>query len=90
MVPVLVFRILLQELTHPPSPALAVIEDIHWVDAATLDLHPLRIVLGHLASASNVCHTALPRLSLAPPDHHGRLAARKTASEATVGPCRLV
>lgn len=70
---------------------LVVLEDVHWADAASLDVlrvlgrridgtvttvlatyrddevareHPLRVVLGELASASGVVRVAVPRLSL--------------------------
>ena len=70
---------------------LVVLEDVHWADAASLDVlrvlgrridgtgttvlatyrddevageHPLRVVLGELASASGVVRLAVPRLSL--------------------------
>ena len=82
-------RAVLDELT---SPALVVIEDVHWADEATLDAlrvlgrridstpslvvatyrddeavgdHPLRVVLGELASAPGVLRLTVPPLSLA-------------------------
>jgi len=81
-------RALLAELAHP---AVAVIEDVHWADEATLDAlrvlgrridgapglviatyrddeveseHPLRTVLGELASAPGVSRLTVPRLSV--------------------------
>jgi len=82
-----IFSTVLEELGRRP-PVVAVLEDLHWADAATLDLvkflgrrigqvpallvltyrddelgprHPLRIVLGDLATSQ-----ALRRVSLAP------------------------
>jgi predicted ATPase/DNA-binding CsgD family transcriptional regulator len=79
---------LLEELA---TPTLAVVEDVHWADQATLDVlrvlgrridrtaslvlatyrddeidddHPLRVVLGELASAPGVGRLSVPRLSL--------------------------
>jgi DNA-binding CsgD family transcriptional regulator len=86
--PRLVARALLAELSDP---ALAVIEDVHWADEATLDAlrvlgrridatpgvvvatyrddevdagHPLRTVLGELASSLGVVRVSVPRLSV--------------------------
>ena len=86
--PRMVARALLAELTRP---AVAVIEDVHWADEATLDAlrvlgrridgtpglviatyrddevesgHPLRAVLGELASAPGVSRLSVPPLSL--------------------------
>jgi len=83
-----VARALLAELARP---VVAVIEDVHWADEATLDAlrvvgrridgtrgavvatyrddevettHPLRAVLGELASAHGVSRLAVPPLSL--------------------------
>jgi predicted ATPase len=36
--PDLVFAAMADELTAPPSPAVLVIEDVHWADGATLDV----------------------------------------------------
>jgi DNA-binding CsgD family transcriptional regulator len=82
-----IFSAVLEELARPPR-VIAVLEDLHWADAATLDLvkflgrrirqvpallvltyrddelgprHPLRIVLGDLATS-----TALRRVPLSP------------------------
>lgn len=83
-----VARALLDELERP---AVAILEDVHWADGATLDAlrvlgrrvvaskglvlatyrddevdghHPLRRVLGELASAPGVSRLTVPRLSL--------------------------
>jgi len=86
-----IFSAVLDELRHRP-PVIAVIEDLHWADAATLDLvkflgrrirqvpallvltyrddelgprHPLRIVLGDLATSAAVRRIPLTPLSVA-------------------------
>ena len=86
----LLFRSVLADLTNNRT-SLLVIEDVHWADAATLDLirflgrrigttrsvllityrddeigpsHPLRAVLGDLATALNLERISLPPLSL--------------------------
>jgi predicted ATPase len=33
-----IFAAVLDELTHEPAPTIAVVEDLHWADEATLDL----------------------------------------------------
>lgn len=82
-----IFTTFLTELQRAPHPTIVIFEDVHWADAATLDLvkfmcrriqqaaamviltfrddelgpwHPLRLVLGDLAS------TPLHRLQLSP------------------------
>ena len=84
------FRAALSELDAGPTPTLAVIEDAHWADGATLDLlrflgrrigsvpallvityrdtevgpqHPLRIVLGDLATSGTCRRLLVPPLS---------------------------
>ena len=42
--PDLVFAAVIDELAAPPSPAVLVVEDIHWADGATLDV----LRYGHL------------------------------------------
>ncbi len=86
-----IFAAMLDELGRR-GPVVAVLEDLHWADAATLDLvkflgrrirhvgallvltyrddelgphHPLRVVLGDLATAAAVRRIALPPLTLA-------------------------
>ncbi len=81
----------LAELAAGPGPTVAVVEDAHWADEATLDLlrylgrrlsairalllvtyrddevgpaHPLRLVLGDLATAAAVRRLELPPLSV--------------------------
>lgn len=85
-----VFRLLLEAFRERPT--VAVFEDVHWADDATLDLlrflgrriggtrtlvlatyrhdevgarHPLRIVLGDLATAPNVARLRVPPLTRA-------------------------
>jgi len=89
--PRVIFSAVLDELRHRP-PVIAVLEDLHWADAATLDLvkflgrrirqvpallvltyrddelgprHPLRIVLGDLATSAAVRRVPLAPLSVA-------------------------
>ena len=89
--PRVIFSAVLEELRHRP-PVIAVLEDLHWADAATLDLvkflgrrirqvpallvltyrddelgprHPLRIVLGDLATSAAVRRIPLSPLSVA-------------------------
>jgi predicted ATPase/DNA-binding CsgD family transcriptional regulator len=89
--PGVLFPAVLDELGRQP-PAIAVLEDLHWADEATLDLvkflgrriqhvpallvltyrddelgprHPLRIVLGDLATSGAVRRMPLPPLSVA-------------------------
>jgi DNA-binding CsgD family transcriptional regulator len=84
-----IFSAVLEELARHP-PVVAVLEDLHWADAATLDLvkfigrrirqvpallvltyrddelgprHPLRIVLGDLATSAALRRMSLPPLS---------------------------
>ncbi|MGH2531132.1 MAG: ATP-binding protein [Thermomicrobiales bacterium] len=86
-----IFGAFLAELGGSPRPALVVIEDAHWADAATLDLlrylgrrlasiralllvtyrddevgpgHPLRLVMGDLATAESVRRLTLAPLSV--------------------------
>ncbi len=86
-----IFSAVLDELKHRP-PVVAVLEDLHWADAATLDLvkflgrrirqvpallmlthrddeisprHPLRLVLGDLATSAAVRRVPLAPLSVA-------------------------
>ena len=86
-----IFSAVLDELRRRP-PVVAVLEDLHWADAATLDLvkflgrrieqtpallvltyrddeldprHPLRIVLGDLATSRALRRIPLPPLSIA-------------------------
>src|SRR5262245_19081148 len=86
-----IFAAVLEELGRRP-PVLAVLEDLHWADAATLDLvkflgrrirqvpallvltyrddelggrHPLRVVLGDLATSPAIRRFPLPPLSVA-------------------------
>ena len=86
------FRAFFSELGGSLTPTIAVVEDVHWADDATLDLlrflgrrlesqramllvtyrddevgarHPLRLVLGDLATATAVRRLALAPLSLA-------------------------
>lgn len=100
-------RALLQELTGS-RPVLAVIEDAHWADTATLDLlryvgrrisqargllictyrdevinqtHPLRTVLGDLATAAHVSRMRVEPLSLD--------AVRALAEDSPVDPRHL-
>ena len=89
--PLAIFSSVLEEFGLRP-PVVAVFEDLHWADAATLDLvtflgrrvrqvpalvvltyrddelgprHPLRIVLGDLATSKAVRRVSLPPLSVA-------------------------
>jgi hypothetical protein len=89
--PRVIFSAVLEELRHRP-PVIAVLEDLHWADAATLDLikflgrrirevpalvvltyrddelgpdHPLRIVLGDLATSPAARRIPLSALSIA-------------------------
>jgi DNA-binding CsgD family transcriptional regulator/tetratricopeptide (TPR) repeat protein len=84
------FRSFLTTLQRPARPIVAVFEDVHWADAATLDLlrflgrragnarallvatyrddevgpkHPLRTIIGDLATMPHVRRLALPPLS---------------------------
>jgi len=86
----LIFAFCLRLLSRPTRPAVMVIEDVHWADAATLDLicflgrrlgaarslviatyrddelppdHPLRAVLGYLASSAAVRRLEVDPLS---------------------------
>jgi len=87
--PIEIFAALLATLREAPS--LVIIEDVHWADAATLDLvkfmgrrihqvpallvltfrdviepsHPLRVLLGDLATARTATRIVLPPLSAA-------------------------
>jgi DNA-binding CsgD family transcriptional regulator/tetratricopeptide (TPR) repeat protein len=85
-----IFRAFLNEFTSTAKPTVAVFEDVHWADQATLDLvrflgrrispargllvltyrtdevgprHPLRIVLGDLATLGPMHRLLLPSLS---------------------------
>ncbi len=89
--PAVLFPAVLEELTRRP-PVIAILEDLHWADEATLDLvkflgrriqhvaallvltyrddelgprHPLRLVLGDLATSSAVRRLPLAPLSVA-------------------------
>jgi hypothetical protein len=89
--PRVIFSMVLEELGRR-APVVAVLEDLHWADAATLDLvkflgrrirqapallvltyrddelgprHPLRLVLGDLATSATLRRVPLPPLSAA-------------------------
>ena len=93
------FAAFLAEIGSPGTLTVAVIEDVHWADEATIDLlsflgrrlgrmnvlllatyrddelgddHPLRVVLGNLATQRTTRRMRLPRLS---PEAVGALAA---------------
>ncbi len=93
------FAAFLAEIRSPGTLTVAVIEDVHWADEATIDLlsfvgrrlgrmnvlllatyrddelgddHPLRVVLGNLATQRATRRMRLPRLS---PEAVGALAA---------------
>src|SRR5262245_14023477 len=103
-----VLRGILGELSSGLRPTLAVFEDVHWADEATLDLlrflgrrcgavrlllvatyrddevgpaHPLRIVMGDLATAAAVRRLSLPPLSEA--------AVRRLAEGSSLDPGEL-
>jgi len=106
-----VFRAALSELNGGLTPTLAVVEDAHWADEATLDLlrflgrrlegvramlvvtyrddevgphHPLRIVLGDLATS-----TATRRLDLLPLSERGIRALAGDAGSVGLEPTAL-
>ena len=103
-----ILRAILGELSGGLRPTLAVFEDAHWADEATLDLlrfvgrrcgstrlllivtyrddevgptHPLRVVLGDLATAAPVRRLSLPCLSEA--------AVRRLAEGSALDPVEL-
>ena len=57
--PDLVFAAVADELAAPPSPAVLVIEDVHWADGATLDV--LRYLATRMRNAARGAGADLPR-----------------------------
>ena len=86
------FAAVLDELVTPPSPALMVIEDVHWADAATLDLikflgrrihrTPALLILSYRDDEVDAMHPLRAVLGELPPRQVSRLALSRLTQPA--------
>jgi len=91
----MLFAAVLDEMAAMPSPAVMLIEDVHWADAATLDLikflgrriprTPALLILSYRDDEIDASHPLRAALGQLPPRHVSRLALSplsRTAVEA--------
>jgi DNA-binding CsgD family transcriptional regulator len=88
------FAAVLEEAARPPSPTVIVLEDVHWADAATLDLvkflgrrihrEPAMLILSHRDDEGSLA-ALRPTLAALPPAHVIRLAVPPLSQAAVEG-----